>query len=174
MAQSVPNSFTAGTTAAAGQVNQNFQTVLGSNFRLLGSDINGSTIVNTTSETMLSQIIYVPSGPAGSAWDRLLIFAGVRFDTGSPTSGELTYGSFIVRTGVSATPTSNTLRKSIVLAAQTTANDSDVIVGGFLASVVDSTQETLTGSVYVHITGSMNKLATNIRTVCDYVFLFGV
>src|SRR3990167_10763699 len=115
----------------------------------LGED-NTGTSTAYTSETEIGEVTI----SANTARNRIIIIASVSFngvlDTGSPASS-----TFRIRTGTSATATSNTTRETISLTQGHKADGGAAIAtqsGGMLIATITSLDETFTSDFFVHVT----------------------
>ena len=133
----------------------------------IGADTTGGEIASSTTETKIGEVIVA----ANSVRNRLLIIAGIRLRGG--TTSALT-GTFRIRTGTSATATSNTQRISKDLIVNADASSGQDIVGGVLMATVISSDETFTGQVYVHVTGQNDTSHALKISFCDFIFVLGI
>ena len=133
----------------------------------IGSDITGGSVANSTTETKIGEIIV----SANSVNRDLIIIAGVR----TQTSGANLITSFRIRTGTSATATSNAQRAIITLgdADNTTPANASGRAGGVIMARITSTEETLTGQIYIHVTGENNTSSANTSSHCDFIYVIG-
>lgn len=141
-------------------------------FGWVGSDTTGGSVGNSSTETGIGQVIV----PANTVNNRLLIFATVRLENTTTTSSTLG-STFRIRTGTSATPSSNTERESLVINFRCTSGGTPVstgIFGGFIMTTVTSAQETFTGQVYVDVTASNDDANANLVAYCDNVYVIGI
>ena len=133
----------------------------------IGSDTTGGSISSSTAETKIGEVIV----SANSVRNRLLIIAGVRM-TNQATSALIS--TFRIRTGTSATATSNTQRISKTLQIIPNASDGQGISGAILMATVTSSDETFTGQVYVHVTGENDASHASKIATCDFIFVLGI
>lgn len=135
----------------------------------IGSDVVGGSIASSITETKIGEVIVA----ANSARNRLLIIAGVRLQALASSTADTT--TFRIRTGTSATATSNTQRISKTLQQNTDASGTGAgVVGAILMASVTSSDETFTGQIYVHVTGENNVSNANIAAICDFVYVLGI
>ena len=136
----------------------------------IGVDNTGGTITNSTTETKIGEVIV----SANSVNTRMIIIAGVRFRNNLADSN--ISSTFRIRTGTSATATSNTERKSIVLAKATAATGTagQGRTGGVIMAMITSAEETLTGQIYVHVTGANDTAGASVDSICDFVYVLGI
>lgn len=135
----------------------------------IGVDNTGGSISSSATETKIGEVIVA----ANSVRNRLLIFAGVRHQN---SSASVTDGATLrIRTGTSATATSNTIRKSLTLQHSTGAgNVGSGISGAVLMATVTTSDGTFTGQVYVHVTGQNDSNNTGLTSICDFIYVLGI
>ena len=133
----------------------------------IGADAVGGDITNSTTETKIGEVIVA----ANSVRNRLLIIASIRLRGGTTTP--LT-GTFRIRTGTSATATSNTQRVSKILTVNGDASSGQDVVGGVLMATLVSADEVFTGQVYVHVTGENSVTGALHISFCDFIFVLGI
>lgn len=133
----------------------------------IGSDTTGGSIASSVTETKIGEVII----PASSVNRDLIIIAGVR----NAHSGGGNNSTFRIRTGTSATATSNTQRASILLTVgdSVTAAAGAGTNGGVIMARITSSQETLTGQIYVHVTGENSANHANAISYCDFIYVLG-
>ena len=136
----------------------------------IGIDNVGGTIASSITETKIGEVIVA----ANSVRNRLIIIVGVRFNNVSIDNSAST--TLRIRTGTSATATSNTQRKSINLNqySATTGAAGRGVVRAIIMATVTSTDEVFTGQVYVHVTGTNDTNDVNISSICDFVYVLGI
>jgi len=132
----------------------------------IGSDAVGGNISGSVTETKIGEVII----PANSARNRFIIIAQVRF-TNAAIAGST--GTFKIRTGTSATATSNTQRQSITLEQTNTSGNSGTVGSVMIASIITS-DDAFGGQIYVHITGTNQVSNANITSYCDSLLVLGI
>ena len=133
----------------------------------IGADTTGGEIASSITETKIGEVIVA----ANSVRNRLLIIAGIRLRGGATNA--LT-GTFRIRTGTSATATSNTQRISKDFIVNGDASSGQDILGGVLMATVVSADEDFTGQVYVHVTGQNSASNALHISFCDFIFVLGI
>ena len=127
----------------------------------IGTDAVGGSINSSVTETKIAEVIV----PANSLNTNAIILAALRFN-GVSGSG----GTFRIRTGTSATATSNTERES---ASFNVGDDNSTLVGGMIAFCLTSSQEVFTSQFYVHVTGQNDTSNATTQSYCDSLIVLG-
>lgn len=134
----------------------------------LGSDTTGGSS-SSNAETKIGQVII----SANSARKEIHIFANIRYKH-RPISGTSGTGTFRIRTGTSATATSNTQRLSQDLDYVPSTGSTGPTMGGFLMFRLTNDLEDFTQQFYVHITGQNTLTDGNITSYCDFIYVLGI
>ena len=163
----IPNTFVAGTTAAAAEVNDNFTELEGSRLKFAGSDTVASSIGTSTTETALQEIIINPNEHG----QFITAMAGIRFTNVSTITSQQT-GTFKMYAGSAANFASNAEIESTVLSFWGDAT-SRAIMGGVLIGTVTAADVTFSGSIYIQITGKNSLSNSQIISHSDYLHSFG-
>ena len=135
----------------------------------LGED-NAGTSTTSTSETEIGEVTV----SANTARNRILIFAIFNY-SGSNNTGSSASSTFRIRTGTSATATSNTLRESISTDAgwDDTGSVQATTHTATLIATITSSDEVFTGNFFVHVTAQGSGTSQNTST-CIRLIVLGI
>ena len=135
----------------------------------IGIDATGGSILSSTTETKIGEVIVT----ANSARTRLIIIAEIRFENVANSVGASS--TFKIRTGTSATATSNTQRQSITLLQNSDASGTGAgRVGTVMIVAITTSDEVFTGQIYVHVTGTNSVNNSSVTSFCDSILVLGI
>lgn len=153
----ITNTFSSG-------VNTSFSTELNENFNevenIAKQDQTGGSVSNTTTETEVGEVLI----PANTVKGGVMIVATGK---GKSNFSSATF-TIRLRTGTSATGTSNTVRKTI------TRDDIDNTSQGWTITYILSSEETWTTDTYVHITSQCSTSSSTSTGTCESITVLGL
>ena len=128
------------------------------------SDQTGGSITSSTTETKIGEVIF----NANTTINGILIMVSGK---AKGTTAGSTTSTIKLYSGTNATFGSNTLRKTIT---RTTKNDHGLEENGWTIFYVLTSEETWTGNVYIHITGTNSNSSANNYVTCESVVIIGI
>ena len=133
-------------------------------FKHVGEDVTQGSVGSSTTETELGEVTV--SANQGSS--KLLIIISVRVQNDLAANNG---GTFRIRTGTSATATSNTLRKSYTINVFPSGGTT---IGGMVMTTIDSVDEDFTQDFFVHVTGQNTFSSVSVVSFVEDVQVIGV